>query len=59
MLDRDGRVLLTTGPVRPSDARLRRAQSLAHESGVALKIARELTNRSKAIGARAGNRDVF
>src|SRR5499427_1766972 len=39
MLDRDGSVLLTTGPVRPSDARLRRAQSLAHDSGAALKIA--------------------
>ena len=26
MLDRDGSVLATTGPVRPSDARLRRAQ---------------------------------
>jgi CRISPR-associated endonuclease Cas1 len=42
MLDRDGSVLTTTGPVRPSDARLRRAQALAHESGVALRIAREL-----------------
>src|SRR5215472_15254461 len=29
MLERDGRVLATTGPVRPSDARLRRAQSVA------------------------------
>ena len=27
MLDRDGSVLATTGPVRPSDARLRRAQA--------------------------------
>jgi CRISPR-associated endonuclease Cas1 len=42
MLDRDGSVLVTTGPVRPSDARLRRAQSLAHDSGAALKIATEL-----------------
>jgi CRISPR-associated protein Cas1 len=42
MLDRDGSVLVTTGPVRPSDARLRRAQSLAHDSGAALKIAAEL-----------------
>src|SRR5258708_9858539 len=30
MLERDGTVLLTTGPVYPSDARLRRAQALAH-----------------------------
>jgi CRISPR-associated protein Cas1 len=42
MLERNGKVLATTGPVKPSDARLRRAQSLAHESGIALKIAREL-----------------
>jgi CRISPR-associated protein Cas1 len=45
MLDRDGSVLATTGPVRPSDARLRRAQALAHHSGVDLKIARELIAR--------------
>ncbi len=42
MLDRDGSVLATTGPVRPSDARLRRAQVLAHQSGAALEITREL-----------------
>jgi CRISPR-associated endonuclease Cas1 len=42
MLDRDGSVLATTGPVRPSDARLRRAQALAHRSGAALEIVREL-----------------
>jgi CRISPR/Cas system-associated endonuclease Cas1 len=42
MLERDGKVLATTGPVKPSDARLRRSQSLAHESGIALKIAKEL-----------------
>src|SRR5260370_30869663 len=30
MLERNGKVLATTGPVRPSDARLRRAQSLSH-----------------------------
>lgn len=42
MLDRDGSVLATTGPVRPSDARLRRAQALAYHSETALQIAREL-----------------
>jgi CRISPR-associated endonuclease Cas1 len=42
MLDRDGSVLATTGPVRPSDARLRRVQALAHQSGTALRIAQEL-----------------
>jgi len=45
MLDRDGSVLATTGPVRPSDARLRRAQAVAHYSGVDVKIARDLIAR--------------
>jgi CRISPR-associated endonuclease Cas1 len=42
MLDRIGRVLAVTGPVSPSDAKLRRAQALAHQNGKALEIAREL-----------------
>src|SRR6266567_3896976 len=42
MLDRDGSVLVTTGPVRSADAKLRRAQSLAQQSGMAVQIAREL-----------------
>jgi CRISPR-associated endonuclease Cas1 len=45
MLDRDGSVLVTTGPVRSSDARLRRAQALAHQSGVALKISKDLLDK--------------
>jgi CRISPR-associated endonuclease Cas1 len=45
MLDRNGSVLATTGPVRPSDARLRRTQALANESGIALLIVRELIDR--------------
>lgn len=45
VLERDGKVLVTTGPVRPSDARLRRAQALAHTSGAALRIARELVRQ--------------
>ncbi len=45
MLERDGHVLATTGPVRPSDARLRRAQCMAHSSGAALRIARELVHQ--------------
>jgi CRISPR-associated endonuclease Cas1 len=45
MLDRDGSVLATTGPIRPTDARLRRAQALAHHTGTALQIARELIGR--------------
>jgi CRISPR-associated endonuclease Cas1 len=42
MLDRGGSVLVTTGPVRSSDARLRRAQALAHQTGVAIPIIRYL-----------------
>jgi len=42
MLERNGKVLSVTGPVRPSDAKLRRAQALANSSGAALRIAREL-----------------
>jgi len=45
MLDRKGKVLLVTGPVRSSDAKLRRAQALAHSTGVALRIARELIDQ--------------
>jgi CRISPR-associated endonuclease Cas1 len=45
MLERDGSVLATVGPVRPSDARLRRAQALAGQSGIAVEIARELIDR--------------
>src|SRR6266403_6144533 len=42
MLERDGTVLVATGPVRPSDARLRRAQAMAMQTGAALHITREL-----------------
>jgi CRISPR-associated protein Cas1 len=45
MLERDGEVLCVTGPVRPSDAKLRRAQALAHPSGAALLIAKELISQ--------------
>jgi CRISPR-associated endonuclease Cas1 len=45
MLERDGKVLAVTGPVRSADARLRRAQALAIQSGAALDIARELIDR--------------
>ncbi len=45
MLDRDGSVLATTGPVRSSDAKLRRAQSLAVSNGAALRIARDLIGK--------------
>jgi len=42
MLERDGSVLATNGPVRPSDARLRRAQALAITNGTALSISKGL-----------------
>jgi CRISPR-associated endonuclease Cas1 len=45
MLDRDGSVLTTIGPVRSSDSRLRRAQSLAHHSGAAIEISRGLISQ--------------
>src|SRR6266852_5183602 len=48
MLDRDGSVLATTGPVRPSDSRLRRAQSLAHHTGIAVPIIRKLIDQKLA-----------
>ena len=48
MLERDGSVLATTGPVRSSDARLRRAQALALHSGAALQITRELIRQKLA-----------
>jgi CRISPR-associated endonuclease Cas1 len=48
MLERDGRVLTVTGPVRPSDARLRRAQALAGQSETSLRIARELIDKKLA-----------
>src|SRR5258707_1357023 len=42
MLDRIGKVLITAGPVRTSDARLRRAQALAETTGASLQLCREL-----------------
>ena len=48
MLERDGKPIAVTGPVRPSDAKLRRAQALAHYSGVALRITRELISQKLA-----------
>ena len=58
MLDRDGSVLLATGPVGPRDARLRRAQALAHHNGIAVSIARELIGRKLTQQARVA-RDHF
>jgi CRISPR-associated endonuclease Cas1 len=56
MLERDGSVLAATGPVRPSDAKLRRAQALAPSTGAALRITRELISR-KLFGQEQVARD--
>ena len=48
MLDRRGKVLAVTGPVSPSDAKLRRAQALALGNGAALKISKELISQKLA-----------
>jgi CRISPR-associated endonuclease Cas1 len=49
LLETNGKVLITTGPTRSSDARLRRAQALAAQSGLGLQIVRELISQ-KLIG---------
>src|SRR6202521_1748079 len=59
MLERDGSVLATTGPVRPSDARLRRAQALAHQSGAALQIARQLIDKKLMGQERVARHKLF
>jgi CRISPR-associated endonuclease Cas1 len=56
MLDRIGKVRVVTGPVSPSEARLRRAQALALGNGKALEIARELI-RAKLSGQERVLRD--
>jgi CRISPR/Cas system-associated endonuclease Cas1 len=58
MLNRDGTVLTVTGPLGPSDARLRRSQSLAHQSGASVRISRELIFR-KLEGQERLIRDAF
>jgi CRISPR-associated endonuclease Cas1 len=49
LLERTGKVLAITAPPRPSDVRLKRSQALAHSSGAALRISRELI-RQKLTG---------
>jgi CRISPR-associated endonuclease Cas1 len=48
MLDRQGKVIIVTGPLAPSDAKLRRAQALALGNGMALKISKELISQKLA-----------
>src|SRR5579864_8539690 len=59
MLDRDGSVLVTTGPVRPSDARLRRAQAMAMQTGAALHITRELIGQKLAGQERVARKNLL
>ena len=56
MLDRLGKVRFVTGPVSPSEARLRRAQALALGNGKALEISRELIH-AKLSGQESVLRD--
>ena len=42
LLERNGKVQCVTGPVRPSEAKLRRSQALAAGNGIGLEIARTL-----------------
>ena len=56
LLERDGRLLATTGPVRPADARLRRSQACAGESELGLEISRQLITL-KLVGQERVARD--
>lgn len=63
MLERDGSVLASTGPVRSSDARLRRAQALAENTGTALQLAirligAKLSGQEKVARERLQNASV-
>jgi CRISPR-associated endonuclease Cas1 len=59
MLERDGSVLATTGPVRSSDAKLRRAQALALSSGAALRITCELISQKLAGQERVARNNLL
>ena len=48
MLERDGSVLLTTGPARSADASLKRAQGRANDTGAAIEISRALIHQKLA-----------
>src|SRR5207237_8877865 len=48
MLDRTGSVLVATGPVRPSESKLRRAQAVVHLTGAAMPIVRRLIDQKLA-----------
>jgi CRISPR/Cas system-associated endonuclease Cas1 len=56
MLERDGSLIAATGPVGPSDARLRRTQALARKTQIGLDISQELI-RQKLVGQEQIARD--
>lgn len=58
ILDRNGSVLMTTGPARSSEAKLRRAQALALQNGTALRISLELIDRKLAGQQRVANENL-
>jgi CRISPR-associated endonuclease Cas1 len=58
MLDLRGKLLAVTGPVSSSDTKLRRAQALAFNNGVALKISKELIGQ-KLTGQATVVRDML
>ncbi len=58
LLERNGKVLATTGPVRPSDAKLRRAQARAFGTESGLHISRELISR-KLTGQERVAREIL
>src|SRR5262245_39089658 len=58
LLNRNGSVLLATGPPGPRDARLRRAQALASVSGIAEVVTRDLIDR-KLVGQERNIRHLF
>jgi len=57
-IDRRGKLLFASGPTAPSDARIRRAQSVALTNGCALRISRDLI-RQKLHGQSALVRDML
>jgi CRISPR/Cas system-associated endonuclease Cas1 len=59
MLERNGSVLATTGPVRSSDAKLRRAQSLAFSNGAGLRIARDLISQKLVAQERVARQKLL
>src|SRR5215467_9542676 len=63
MLERDGHVLATTGPVHSSDVRLRRLQATAEETGAGMELAarlikQKLVGQEKVVRERLKNQTV-